>query len=81
MTHWIAVPFIEDVFDQSPSAVIEGDHKTVSGRINYIQSHGVPGIEYAVALEWPTGGWVAADSVTVPADTHVSSTTKRGVRP
>lgn len=69
MTRWMAVPFIEDAFDQAPSGVLEGDHKTVSGRVNYIKSHGQAGVTYAVALTWPTGGWVAADPVTVPADT------------
>lgn len=77
MTRWMAVPFIAGHFDQSPDAVLEGDHKTEAGRENYIKSHGQPGVEYAVALLWPTGvGWVPAPTVTVP-----SPTTTQGDKP
>jgi hypothetical protein len=63
----MAVPFIEGHFHNTPDAIIEGDHKTEAGRENYIRSHGQPGVEYAVALLWPTGqGWVPAATVTVP---------------
>jgi len=50
------------------------DHKTVAGRETFIRTHGKPGVTYAVALRWPTGGWVAADPVTVPK----SPTTTQG---
>jgi hypothetical protein len=75
VTRWLAAPFIDGVYE--PVGTIEGDHKTVAGRENYIRSHGTPGTTYGVVLRWPTGGWVAADPVTVPIDT-VSTTTKRG---
>jgi len=73
MTRWMAVPFIEGHFHNTPDEVIEGDHKTEAGRENYIRSHGQPGVEYAVALLWPTGaGWVPAKAVTVPPVTRVT---------
>jgi hypothetical protein len=80
VTRWLATPVIEGrpVRLDPDHEVIEGDHKTVAGRENYIRSHGQAGVTYAVALRWPTNeGWVAADPVTVPIDT-VSTTTKRG---
>jgi len=66
MTAWHAAPIVNGRERLGTTGMLHGDHKTVAGRERFIRTYGQPGVTYAVALRWPTGGWVAADPITVP---------------
>ena len=77
MTAWHASPIVNGRERLGTTGMLHGDHKTVAGRERFIRTWGQPGVTYAVALRWPTGGWVPADPVTVPP----SPTTTEGDKP
>jgi hypothetical protein len=66
MTAWQASPIVNGRERLGTTGMMHGEHKTAEGRERFIRTHGQPGVTYAVALRWPTGGWVPADPVTVP---------------